>query len=144
MSDEKKIRAFFEALADNLESLSDEELLAEVREEGRSYEDIAKRTRLLFQNTVKRFKDRDLVMTKGEQHQPVTRADTSPVRLPTSATERRQLLNALIAKHQEAAQLLTARRRLFEELTDDDVESWLEQLGSLGLISTKSETDEDK
>jgi hypothetical protein len=140
MSDEKKIRAFFEALADNVESLSDEELLGEVWEEGQSPSDMAKRTRLLLQDTVQTFKERS-VATKEGSPQQAKRADASSVQLPTSAAERRQLLNALIAKNQQAAQLLVARRRLFEELTDDDVESWLEQLGSLGLISPKSETD---
>ena len=47
MSDEKKMRVFFEALADNVGSLSDEELLAEVREEGRSPEDVVKQTSAL-------------------------------------------------------------------------------------------------
>ena len=36
MSDEKRMSAFFEALADNVGALSDEEMLAEAREEGRS------------------------------------------------------------------------------------------------------------
>ena len=48
----------FEALADNVESLSDEEVLTEVREEGRSPEDIAERTRSQLQDAVRKFKRR--------------------------------------------------------------------------------------
>ena len=48
----------FEALADNVESLSDEEVLTEVREEGRSPEDIAERTRSQLQDVVRKFKRR--------------------------------------------------------------------------------------
>ena len=47
-----------EALADNVESLSDEEVLTEVREEGRSPEDIAEWTRSQLQNAVRKFKRR--------------------------------------------------------------------------------------
>ncbi len=36
MSDEKKMRALYEALADHVESLSDEQLLAEVRQSGQA------------------------------------------------------------------------------------------------------------
>ena len=45
-----------EALADNVESLSDEEVLTEVREEGRSPEDIAERTRSQLQDAVRRWR----------------------------------------------------------------------------------------
>ena len=68
MSDERTMRAFFEALADNVESLSDEELLDDVQEEGRSPEEIARHTRSLLQYTVKKFRQRALVAAK-EQHQ---------------------------------------------------------------------------
>ena len=48
MSDEMKMRALFEALADNIEDLSDAEVLAECRENGRSPMDVAKQARSRF------------------------------------------------------------------------------------------------
>ena len=142
MSDEKKMRVFFEALADNVDSLTDEELLAEVREEGRSPEDVAKQTRLLLQNTVKGFKQRALVAAKEQHTQMEARLAAMRFQLPTSPTERRQLLDAVIARHQQAGRMLIAQHRDFKEMTDGDVESWLQQFGALGLLDTKPESNE--
>lgn len=142
MSDEKRICALFDALADNLENLSDEEVLAEVLEEGRDPDDVAKETRLLLQNTVKKFKQRALLAAK-EQHQR-NEAHLAAMRfeLPTSSTERRQLLSAVIARHQQAGRMLMAQHRDFKEMTDEDVESWLQQFGALGLLDIKPEANE--
>ena len=68
MSDERKMRALFEVLADSVDGLSDEEVLAECREDGRFPEDVAKRTRAVLQHTVKAFKQRALTAAK-EKHQ---------------------------------------------------------------------------
>ena len=62
--------------------------------------------------------------------------------LPTSSGERRQLLEAVIARHQQADRMLTAQHRDFKEMTDDDVESWLQQFGALGLLDAKPKTKE--
>ena len=61
MSEERKMRALFEALADSVDALTDDELLAECREEGRSPEDVASDTRAVMRDAVKGFKQRSLV-----------------------------------------------------------------------------------
>ena len=137
MSDERKMRAFFEALADNVDSLSDEEVLAEVREEGRPPENVAKQTRSVLQNAVKKFKQRALIAAKEQHQQRAARLTEMRVQLPSSPAERRQLLDAVIAQHQHAGRMLTAQHRDFDEMTDDDVESWLQQFGALGLLDAK-------
>ena len=142
MSDEKKMRAFFEALADNVDSLSDEELLTEVREEGRSPEDVAKQTRLLLQDTVKKFKQRALFAAREQHKQKEERLAGLRFELPTNPAERRQLLNGVITQHQQAGRILIAQHRDFKEMTDDDVESWLQQFGALGLLDAKPESNE--
>ena len=134
MSDERKIRAFFEALADNVENLSDEELLAEIREEGRDPDAIAMETRLLLQNTLKRFKQRALVAAREQRERNEARLAGMKLRLPTNPTERRRLLDAALARHQQAGRTLIAQYRDFKEMTDEDVESWLEQFSALGLL----------
>jgi hypothetical protein len=56
MSDEQKMRALFEALADHVEGLGEDELIAEVREAAQSPEDIATETRALIRKAVKAVK----------------------------------------------------------------------------------------
>ena len=61
MSDETKMRALFEALADDVDALSDEDVLAECLEDGRLPADVATRTRSVLQNAVKAFRQRPLL-----------------------------------------------------------------------------------
>jgi hypothetical protein len=143
MSDEKKIRAFFEALADNVENLSDEELLAEIREEGRDPGAIATETRLLVQDTIKRFKQRALFAARQQHDRNEARLAALKLQLPTSPTDRRRLLDTAIARHKQAGRVLIAQYRDFKEMTDEDVESWLEQFSALGLLDdVKPESNE--
>lgn len=140
MSDEKKMRAFFEALADNLESLSDEQLLAEVREDGRSPDDIAKQTRSLIQETVKEVKQRALVVAREKHQQYAARLESTRIQLPTNPAERRLLFDAVI-NQQRVARTLTAQYRNLQEITDEDVESCLHQLAVLGLLGKISDSE---
>ena len=133
MSDEKKMRAFFEALADNVENLSDEEVLAEVREEGRSPEEIAKQMRSLIQNTVKAFKQRPLLEAQRERERSLERMKAAKHRLPAEPRVRREWLAAMMARP-EAQGMLTAHGRDFTELTDEDVEQSILELMHLGML----------
>ena len=67
MSDETKMIGLFEALADDVNSLSDEELLAECRDEGHSPAAVAKRTRSTLESAVKAFKQRPLLEARRER-----------------------------------------------------------------------------
>ena len=142
MSDERKMRALFEALADSVDGLSDEEVLAECREDGRSPEDVAKRTRAVLQDAVKAFKQRALVAAREKHQERTARIAAKSFRLPDSPAARRALLDAVIARHQQAGKLVTAQHRDFSEMTDEDVESWLQQFGHLGLLDQNDEPGE--
>ena len=142
MSEERKLRALFEALADSVDALTDDELLAECREEGRSPEDVASDTRAVMRDAVKGFKQRSLVAAREKHRESAARIASTTFRLPESPAERRALLSAVIAQHQQAGRLVTAQHRDFSEMTDEDVESWLQQLGHLGLLDRKAEPGE--
>ena len=142
MSWEQKMCALFEALADSVDAITDEEVLAECREEGRSLEDVATRTRLVLQNAAKAFRQRALIAAKEKHRDSAAKIAAMKFPLPDTPAERRALLDAVIAQHQEAGTLLTAQHRDFSEMTDEDVESWLQQFGHLGLLDPKAEPGE--
>src|SRR5262245_39001315 len=121
MSDEKKMRALYEALADQVESLSDEQLLDDVRESGRTPEQVASEARSLIQNVVKRFKQRPLLEAQRERERALKRMNEAKFRLPAEPKKRREWLAAMMAQPQ-AQGMLTAHGREFAEMTDDDVE----------------------
>ena len=142
MNNEKSMLEFLEALADNVDSLSDDEVLAEAYEEGDSPGDIANQTRFRLQSAVKKFKQRALIAAKEQHQQRTAQFAAMRVHLPTSPAERRQLLGAVIEQHQQAGRMLIAQHRDFKELTDEDVESWLQQFVALGLVDGKLESGE--
>lgn len=133
MSDERKMRAVFEALADNVDSLSDDELLAEVREAGRSPEAIAKQARSLIQNAVKKFKQRPLLEARRERERSIERMAAAKHRLPAEPRLRREWLATMMAQPQ-AQGMLTAHGREFKDLTDEDVEESILELMHLGVL----------
>jgi hypothetical protein len=141
MSDERKLRALFEALADNVESLSDEELLAEVRESGHLPEDVAKQTRWSVQNAVKTFKQRRLLEARRERERSIEHMAAAKRRLPADPNVRRAWLAGMMA--QPSAQgLLTAHGREFKDLTDADVEESILELIYVGVLPLSEKPEE--
>jgi hypothetical protein len=133
MSDEKKMRALYEALADHVESLSDEQLLAEVRESGQAPEQVALEARNLIQRAVKRFKQRPLLEAQQERERALKRMSEAKYRLPAEPKKKREWLAAMMAQPQ-AQGMLTAHGREFAEMTDDDVEESILELMHLGVL----------
>jgi hypothetical protein len=141
MSDEKKMRALYEALADHVESLSDEQLLAEVRESGQAPEQLASEARNLIQNAVKKFKQRPLLQAQQERERALKRMSEAKYRLPAEPRKKREWLAAMMAQPQ-AQGMLTAHGREFAEMSDADVEESILELMHLGVLPPDEKPDE--
>lgn len=141
MSKQDQLRALRKGLADSVLSASDDELIEEVRDEGLDPDAVAEETRALLLKTIKDFKQRALVTAREQHRQKAARLAAERYQLPASPEDRRQLLDAVIAQHQQMGRMLIAQHRDFKELTDDDVESWLQQFGALGLLDANPGTD---
>lgn len=142
MSKRDELRALHAALAEAVLSASDGELIEEAREEGLDPDALAEETRTVLLKTVKTFKQRALIAAKGQHRRKAAQLAAKRFELPTSPMERRQLLDAVIAGHKHKSRTLVAQHRDFKEMTDDDVESLLQQFGALGLLDAKPELDE--
>ena len=141
MSDETKMHAFFQALADNVEALSDEEVLADCREDGRSPTDVATGTRSILQDAVKAFKQRPLLAARLERERVIERMKATRHQLPADPQLRRDLLAGMMAQPQ-ARGMLTAHGRDFTALTDEDVEKAILELVHLGVVPSGEEPEE--
>ena len=141
MSDETKMHAFFQALADNVEALNDEEVLADCREDGRSPTDVATRTRSILQDAVKAFKQRPLLAARLERERVIERMKATRHQLPADPQLRRDLLARMMAQPQ-ARGMLTAHGRDFTALTDEDVEEAILELMHLGVVPPSEEPEE--
>lgn len=134
MSKRKKIRALHDALADSVLSLSDEQLSAEVKEEGLDPDAVAEKTRELLLGTVKQFQQRALAKARVEHEAAVQQLQARRPVFPSTALARRDLLIGVLAQKPAASGVLTAQWREFSEMTDEDVETALLELAHLGFI----------
>ena len=141
MSDETKMSALFEALADNVDALSDEEVIAECLEDGQSPGDVATRTRSVLQNAVKAFKQRPLLEARRERERSIEQMKAARYQLPAGPQLRRDLLAAMMAQPQ-AQGMLTAHGREFTELTDEDVKEAILELMHLGVVPSSEQSEE--
>lgn len=131
---DKALRAFYDEMSESILQADDAELEEDSREHGTSMDADAERMRQLLASTFKAFQQRALLAARKKHEERTAKINTQRFQLPASPAERRALLDAVIAQHQQAGRMLIAQHREFKELTDEDVESWLQQFGALGLL----------
>lgn len=141
MSDDTKIHALFQALADDVEALGDEEVLADCREDGRSPSDVAAQTRSILQSAVKAFKQRPLLAARRERERVIEGMKAARHQLPADPQLRRDILAGMMARPQTRG-MLTAHGRDFTALTDEDVEEAILELMHLGVVPPSAESEE--
>lgn len=131
-SEEEKYYRLLEALADDAEELSDQDLLLAAREERRDVESDAVHLRAAMLNTVLDLKRRRLAEAEQQHKAAVARITTAPMPLPSTPAERRLLLGKVLARRPDIQ--TTLQFRDFRESSDADVEQLLRQAMVLGMI----------
>jgi hypothetical protein len=140
--DEDAIRALYDALAESVLGISEEDIVDEYLDAGESPDEVAERMRGVFRRTWKEFKQRPLKAARQNYIRAASSIQKAKPRLPNTAEERRKLLMGLLSRRPQPEQALTAQFRKFSEMADEDVESWLEQFADLGLIPSDDEAKE--
>jgi hypothetical protein len=134
-----RIRSLYDALAESVLDVKDDEILKDCRESGKSPEQIAAHMRDVLRRAWNEYRQRSL----GEANQTYLRAasmvQANKRTLPDTAEKRLALLKAILSQSPEAEQTLMAQFRDFEKMTDEDVQSWLERFGHLGLLPPDDE-----
>ena len=141
MSDDTKMYALFNALADSVDALSEEEVLAECMEDGQSPGDVATRTRSVLLNAVKAFKQRSLLEARRDWQRSTERMKTARHQLRADPQALRNLLAAMMTQPQ-AQGMLTAHGREFSELSDEDVKETILELMHLGVVPSDEKSEE--
>lgn len=142
---EKEFRALWDAFAESLVESSDDEVIAEAREEGEDPHQTAQRVRSALIDAVKSFQQRRLHEAEQEYKRRITEMYERQHRLPDNPEQRRELLS-LVFSRIPAMQtaLLTAQHREFSSLTDEDIESYLKQLAELGVLDQLPESGDER
>lgn len=127
-----ELRRVFDAIAGSAFEMSDEEILAEARDEGLDPEAEAAKAREIL---LRRVRKERLSQARRDYEEASARILTSTSRgLPESPAEKRRLLDAFMTSRPEIRGLATAQFRELADLSDADVEGTLRKLAELGLL----------
>jgi hypothetical protein len=128
-----KLDRLFANLAQGVENASPEDILAEARAEGQDTEQIALSVRSTLLDAVRSFEQRKLHAARHAYRKRSTELKNKRILLPETATARRALLISAASNDQRVARV-TARFRDLKDLSDEDVQSALEDLIELGAL----------
>ena len=130
----QQLEAVLEALGQHIEATTDEEFLEQAKDSGENLDAISRDVKSVFQNQLRAFRRlrRDAVrhayQARVEAHSASRRS------LPKTFDEKRALLDAVLASRPQFREMLTAQHRNFSNLTDEDLDSYLEELSDLGVL----------
>lgn len=141
-TDEEKLDALIEALGDSILEANDEEILEELRLSGIDMNAEAARLKAMLLRTVTAFRKRPLEVARAAYNLQLEHLEKKPYRIPETAIERRKLFS-LFTQQPQFAEFVTAQYRNIEELTDNDIESYLEDLAELGILDQFSDDKKD-
>lgn len=132
---EKELKMIMFSLADSIEEASDEEVMEDIKCQGKDPDVVAKEVRDILLASVKAYRKRKFAEAKERYKMRVKKVETGLFALPATPQERRDLLLIVVNDNPYMAKgLLTAQYRDFKDLSDDDVESMLKQLQQLGVL----------
>jgi hypothetical protein len=133
MTDEQRLQALTNSLADSILEESDAEVIEELRLTGVDPDAEAARMKAMMLATVKAFRQRALNAARAGYSRQIEGMERKPYALPGSPAARRRLFSLFIQRPQ-FAQFVTAQYRDLDKLTDNDIKSYLEDLAELGIL----------
>ncbi|MGH9389593.1 MAG: hypothetical protein ACRD1Z_08250 [Vicinamibacteria bacterium] len=132
---EAELLAIMNALAESVAEAPDADILAEAREAGEDPGRTAARVRKLLARAATDYEQRRLREAQKNYDERVGALRARPYALPRAPEDRRKLFDLVMSqKPKIGAALLTAQHREFKDLTDADIQSFLEQLAALGVL----------
>jgi hypothetical protein len=132
-TDTENLHALCDALSDSVVGASDEEVIEECRLVGRDPTDEARRLRALMLASVKTYQQRALRDARKAYDAGEQRSFLRSL-IPDTPTERRALFSFVLATQPQYSELFTAQHRELTDLTDEDIETYLEDLDELGIL----------
>jgi Fic family protein len=132
-TDEEKLDALINALGDSVFEETDDEILEELRMEGVDMQAEAARMKAMMLGTVKAFRQRALETARAAYKHQIEQMEKRQYSIPKTPSERRKLFSFFVRQPQ-FAEFVTAQYRNLEDLTDNDIETYLEDLAELGIL----------
>lgn len=139
MSNKRTYKDQLDALADALsQSILDEtneETLQEAQLAGVDPDAEAARLKALMLGAVKKFQQRKLHEARAGYAADLARIQRRVyAKIPPTPEERLDLFTLVVARQPQYAEMYTTQHRELKDLTDEDIQSYLEDLEALGVL----------
>lgn len=140
---EEEVARIEDELSESTLYMTDEEIVEEMREEGIDPDQVNDRVKDILRETTKHYRQRSLMKAQGLYDNHVAELRLVKGDLPESLDEQRRMIGVVLASNSQfSGGLLTAHFRDFDNLADEDVESYLRQLLKL-IEMTQSDDFQD-
>ena len=133
-SGSERFERILDGLAQYIRSAPDEELLEEVRAEGRDPVSTAAKVRGWVTEALQRHQRLELERQQQQYEREVAEMRSRKIVLPATPQRRRQLLSLVFSQRPQLMPAFTFQNRGFSDLTDEDIEKHLRKLVLLGVI----------
>ena len=136
------LKTLFDNLAESTEQAALAELLAEAKAAGQDTERIAAEVKNTLLDAVRSFEQRKLHAARSAYRTRSTVRHTRRFAMPSTPAERLRMLTEAATNDKRVARV-TAKYRDLKEMSDEDVQSALEDLMELGAFDDIGEQDHD-
>ena len=138
---EQEFANLMNGFAESAFEMSDEEVRAEIIDEGDSTDHI----RNVLRQAVKHCRQKSLVEAQQRYDERVAALQKKRFSLPETVREMREMLNTILTNQPAlGSALLTAQNRDFKDLPDEDVPGYLKQLLELGALDDNPTSGDDQ
>ncbi|MBL8167143.1 MAG: hypothetical protein AB7U82_05950 [Blastocatellales bacterium] len=138
---EQEFANLMNGFAESAFEMSDEEVRAEIIDEGDSTDHI----RNVLRQAVKNCRQKPLVEAQQRYDERVAALQKKRFSLPETVGEMREMLNTILTSQPAlGSTLLTAQNRDFENLPDEDVPGYLKQLLELDALDDNPTSGDDQ
>jgi hypothetical protein len=136
-----RLAVLFGSLAEQVEEMTDEQILDEAVSAGVDVKAEADRIRGVLLGAVVTAKKARLTEAMAEHRRNVSALTHRSARIPTAPSERRALLMSSLERRPQVKDGITLQHRDFASFSDADVEILLKQLDVLGLLDDDPESE---
>ena len=133
---EEELMNLMFGLSESIAEASESELLEEAKRNKVNLLDEAEEVRGILRSAGRAYLQRKLLASREAYEEAVAGMQKRACDLPETAIQRRQLLASILEEHPDFKPIVvTVQHRNFNGLTDEDIVSFLRQLGALGLLN---------
>jgi Glu-tRNA(Gln) amidotransferase subunit E-like FAD-binding protein len=130
----RPLDGILDGLAESVAHEDSDELLEEAQAAGESPEFIAQKLKAIAFVALKKFEQRKLEAAREAYYLRTANAPENKESIASTPDERKRQLFAILESNPDIGKVLTAQHRGLENLSDEDVQSALEDLAELGFL----------